>query len=142
MWLGLYQSDSIWLVRELLTCPTQRSTEPQVQMGGRPIRVSKAAVAATMRMAAAAARVERVIRGEVSRRKRLANHCRSNDQPLYAPSLRTELRRQRHRSGQEPANSRRRDLDRPRGTDARRGERRTLHDAERALRRRGWESAD
>ena len=38
MWLGLYQSDSIWLVREPFTCADPQSIVPQVQIGGRPIR--------------------------------------------------------------------------------------------------------
>ena len=38
MWLGLYQSDSIWLVFELFTWPIHSSTVPQVQIGGRPIQ--------------------------------------------------------------------------------------------------------
>jgi hypothetical protein len=36
MWLGLYQSDSIWLVRALLALGSHKATIPQVQIGGRP----------------------------------------------------------------------------------------------------------
>ena len=49
MWLRLYQSASIWLVRGLSRAPTHRSTVPQVQIGLRPIASRIAAAATRMR---------------------------------------------------------------------------------------------
>ena len=46
MWLRLYQSASIWLVRGLSRSPTHRSIDPQVQIGLRPI-ASRIAAAMT-----------------------------------------------------------------------------------------------
>ena len=56
MWLKLYQSASIWLVRGLSRPPTHRSIALQVQIGLRPIASRIAAAAATISKAAMMAR--------------------------------------------------------------------------------------
>src|SRR6476469_4292374 len=95
MWLRLYQSDSIWLVRGLSRSPTHKATVPHVQIGLRPMARRSAAAAARMTRAAVAVR-RLVIEVSLTEPGGLQRSAVRRMQ-RHAAHLRPRLRRKRHR---------------------------------------------
>ena len=81
MWLGLYQSLSIWLVRGPAAFGSHRAMVPQVQIGGRPIASSTAAAIAAISKATQAGAGGSGHRPRHSMASRLQSGARLTDHP-------------------------------------------------------------